>query len=186
VTVAPLLGALAARGIEALVEAIEARKGAMSRRRHAVVAGLLTACLLGGIMAWPHSGPVHGDADAQMLRGIWPWCEKELAKRPNARFIADHPFFFVQGDLDGVRNGYPFQRHVVEYAEVGDVAIWETKFAGRYSTLRERSRLRDLGFEPVPKEEVVGRGPYPWEGPRSRWGDPELENFEWEVLVKRR
>jgi hypothetical protein len=193
VTVAPLLGALSGRGIEAAAEAWQSRRGAKrSERAHARIAAAVVAVMVAMILAWPQSGPVHGDSDSMMLARIWPWCAAELAKNPEVRFIADHPFFFLKGDLDRVRNGYPFQRHVVEYADVGSVAIWETKFAGRYSAwaggkaLADLADLETLGFERVPKHQVAGPGPYPWDRPRPMWGDPELENFRWDVLVKRR
>ena len=162
VTVAPLVGALCARGIESVVEVVEWRRGPLGRLGNTLLAGGVTAALLAGIVLWRHSGPVSGEADAQMLRLIWPWCAKAYANNPDIRFIADHPFFYVQGDIDRVRNGFPFQRHVVEYADVGSVAIWETKFAGRYSGMKDRADLIAMGFEPVPKEEVAGPGPYPW------------------------
>jgi hypothetical protein len=121
-----------------------------------------------------------------MLAGIWPWCASEAAARPDVKFVVDHPFFFVPGDLDPVRRGIKFQRHLVEYAEVGTIAIWETKFAGRYSTMKDPEALVALGFERVPKQEVAGPPPWPWQAPRPWWGDPELENFDWDVFVKRR
>ena len=88
--------------------------------------------------------------------------------------IHHHPFFFVPGDVDRGRNGIPFQRHAVEYAEPGSIAIWETKFSGRYSRMKEHADLEALGFEQVPKAEVAGPGPYPWERAASESGDPEL------------
>jgi hypothetical protein len=92
----------------------------------------------------------------------------------------------VPGDVDRGRNGIPFQRQAVEYAEPGAIAIWETKFSGRYSRMKEHADLVALGFEPVPKAEVAGPGPYPWEHAVPESGDPELNDFEWQVFVKRR
>jgi hypothetical protein len=186
VTVAPLLGALSAKGIETVVEAWTRRDARLlGARSRAAIAGLLTAALVAVILATPHSGPVRGDRDSQLMRAIWPWCERQLAKDPKLRFVADHPFFFIPGDLDRGRNGIPFLPHVIEYAEIGAIAIWETKFAWRYSKI-EHEDLAALGFDPVPKAEVAGPGPYPWEAAAPASGDPELADFEWQVFVKRR
>jgi hypothetical protein len=185
VTVAPLLGALSAKGVETIIHAWEERRGRpLGAGGRAVVSGVLTAALLSVVVFTPRSGPVRGDSDARLMRGIWPWCERQLARDPKVRFVADHPFFFIPGDLDRGRNGIPFQRHVYEYAEPGAIAIWETKFASRYSKVTHED-LVALGFDPVPKTEVAGPGPYPWEGPDPESGDPELADFDWQVFKKR-
>jgi hypothetical protein len=186
VTLAPLVGALSATGVEAAIAAWEARHRPLSTRGRAAVVLALVAVLVGGVVVWPHSGPIHGGADAQMIRGVWPWCARAIERDPNVRFVADHPYFFALGDVDRVRNGMPFQPHAVAYAEVGTIAIFESKFAARYSGMRDPAMLEAHGFERVPNEEVVGPGPYPWEGPLPAWGDPELLNFQWGVFVKRR
>jgi hypothetical protein len=187
VTVAPLIGAATGAGIETLVAAWDGwRRPRRPHVVHTAVVAVLAAVLLSRIIAWPRSGPVRGDADSQMLRAIWPWCREQIVKKPDVRFVTDHPFFFIPGDLDRARYGYPFRRHVVEYADEGTIAVWETKFAGRYSTMKDRAELRELGFEPVPSEEVAGPRPYRWEGVPPPSGDPELENFEFEVFRKTR
>jgi hypothetical protein len=187
VTVAPVLGALSARGLDGLAEAWSAaRAGARRAWVRPAMAAAVTVVQLTTIVLWPHSGPVRGDAVCQMLRAVWPWCERHLAANPGVRFVADHPFFYAIGDLDRARSGLGFQKHHVEYADEGWVAVWETKFAARYSTLRDPAELVALGFERVPKEEVAGPPPYPWDGPPPRYGDPELEDFRWDVFIKRR
>jgi hypothetical protein len=186
VVLAPILGAVTARGVDGVVEGWVAARGRAAGRARTIVAAALAAVQLVTIALWPNSGPVHGDAVCQMLGRIWPWCAEQAAKNPGVRFVADHPFFYLLGDLDRVRHGMNFQPHQVEYADVGTIAIFESKFAGRYSGLKDPADLVALGFEPLPKEEVAGPGPYPWDGPRPRWADPELADFRWDVFVKRR
>src|SRR5204862_260258 len=73
------------------------RAGRLARSLPAAVVSL---ALLAGIVVTPHSGPVRGDSDAKMIQAIWPWCAERLVRDPSLRFVADHPFFFVPGDVD--------------------------------------------------------------------------------------
>jgi hypothetical protein len=186
VTVAPLLGAFSARGIEDLVDRRKHWQGPLGRRGRTVLVTVVALVLIGVVAVWPRSGPVHGDADSRMLRGIWPWCGKQLAKNPDLRFVADHPYFFVPGDLDGRRHRLPFRKDALRDAPLGTIAIWETRFAAQHSAIKDRADLEAFGFEAVPKEVVAGPGPYPWDAPPSRWADPDTVNFQWEVLLKTR
>ncbi len=186
VTVAPLIGAVIALGIERLFAGWTRLRSAASTetrwRRFEIGSAALLATVL---MFWPNTGPVLGDVDVKFLTGVWPWCSAYRAEHPTMRFVVDHPAFTMIGDFDPFRRGYQFKPKFLDYAEVGDVAVWESKFAARYSGIRKEDLAR-YGFEPLPRELAVGPGPHAWEAPRPPGGDPELADFQWDVLIKRR
>jgi hypothetical protein len=188
VTAAPLLGALIGRGMDVVVEKIASRRAAAARpkiRGSALAATSTIFCAL--LLAWPPARPWHGDVDVAALRVAADWFERAYpSDRPRPFVVVDHPAFRPMVDVDPTGASCRFEPLPLAFAPIGAVAIWETKFAARYSKASREDLARE-GFVEVPLKEVAGDPPYPWRRPRGGpFADPELDDFDFGVFIKKR
>jgi hypothetical protein len=193
VTLTPLLGAVTGLGLERAVERLAARTrggvavdaatvGRRGRRYEYLCAGAALAAAL----AWPFARPWHGDLDVKTLHAAAAWFVRTYPDPASRPFVVvDHPAFRPAADVDADGASCRFEPLPLAFAPVGAVAVWETKFAARYSKAT-RADLARLGFEEVPRAEVAGPPPYPWDGPRPPFPDPELNDYDWGVFIRRR
>jgi 4-amino-4-deoxy-L-arabinose transferase-like glycosyltransferase len=194
VTAAPLLALLIAAGFDGPLASFAARGRAATdpeaeerlRARRATIATWLGAAAAAAAVAlWPNARPYHGDVDVKTLNAAAAWFVRaypDPAARPFV--IVDHPAFRPPADVDADGRSSRFEPLALEFAPLGSVAVWETKFAARYSKV-SRADLARLGFEETPRREVAGDPPYAWDGPPPKSRDPELEGYDWGVFVRR-
>lgn len=195
VTLAPLLGALTGIGLDGWLDRL-ARRGvpatdpvneaARTERRASkfLFGGALLAA--GLVLLWPNARPYHGDVDVKTLKAAAAWFLRTYPDPVGRPFVVvDHPAFRPEADVDADGRSSRFEPLPLAFAPVGSVAVWETKFAARYSKV-SRADLARLGFEEVPKREVAGEPPYAWDGPRPTFPDPELDGYDWGVFIRTR
>ena len=195
VTLAPLLGAATGLGLDGFLDRLARRGPALAdpvaesarverRASKFLLSGaLLAACM---ILLWPNARPYHGDIDVKTLKASAAWFLKTYPEPDRRPFVVvDHPAFRPEADVDADGRSSRFEPLPLAFAPIGSVAVWETKFAARYSKV-SRADLARLGFEEVPKRDVAGEPPYSWDGPRPTFPDPELDAYDWGVFIRAR